>query len=286
MIGLGLLLALQQAGTDSLCGSPALCRIVAEAAKVNAAPGRLASYTARVELEASIISVKDEVVDGPTAVQQVMTEVSWVRTGPFSQRAIGARSRFSAVPISSMRYLLIGWIVPLTYGDRIPVFGKQSGGDVALAAPADIDPELVYAVHPLASDRERYYRYVSADTVDVALSRRIYPRGHSHPGGAESHPGQRLAGLVGGGHRVQPGHLGVGGEADEEGVEVRDRDPSCSIPAVDAEDPLGHVARRRLHVLHGCELDPLRRSFRDRPRGRVAEELESAWRSPRPRTGS
>ena len=51
MIGLGLLLALQQAGTDSLCGSPALCRIVAEAAKVNAAPGRLASYAARVELE-------------------------------------------------------------------------------------------------------------------------------------------------------------------------------------------------------------------------------------------
>ena len=85
MIGLGLLLALQQAGTDSLCGSPALCRLVAEAAGVNAAPGRLASYTARVELEASVISVKDEVVDGPTAVQQVMTEVRWGRTGPFSQ---------------------------------------------------------------------------------------------------------------------------------------------------------------------------------------------------------
>ena len=169
MIGLGLLLALQQAGTDSLCGSPALCRIVAAAAKVNAAPGRLASYTARAEVEASIISVKDEVVDGPTAVQQVMTDVSWERTGPFSQRAIGARSRFSAVPISSMRYLLIGWIVPLTYGDRFPVFGKQSGGDVAVAAPANIDPELIYAIHPLASDRERYYRYLSADTVDVAF---------------------------------------------------------------------------------------------------------------------
>ena len=175
MIGLGLLLALQQAGTDSLCGSPALCRIVAEAARVNAAPGRLASYTARVELEASVISVKDEVVDGPTAVQQVATDVSWERNGPFSQRAIGARSRFSAVPISGMRYLLIGWIVPLTYGDRFPVFGKQSGGDVALAAPADIDPELIYAVHPLASDRERYYRYVSADTRRRGISRRSIP---------------------------------------------------------------------------------------------------------------
>ena len=57
-----------------------------------------------------------------------------------------------------------------------PVFGKQSGGDVALAAPADIDPDLVYAVHPLASDRERYYRFVSADTARRDVPRRIYPR--------------------------------------------------------------------------------------------------------------
>jgi hypothetical protein len=169
MIGLGLLLALQQAGTDTLCGTPALCRLVAEAARVNAAPGRLATYTSRVELEASVISVKDEVVDGPTAVQQVATDVRWERNGPFMQRAVGTRSRFSAVPISGMRYLLIGWIVPLTYGDRFPVFGKQSGGDVALAAPSNLDPEFIYAVHPLASDRERFYRFVRADTVEVVF---------------------------------------------------------------------------------------------------------------------
>lgn len=169
MIGLGLLLVLQQAGTDSLCANPALCRLVAQAAEVNRAPGRLATYTARVELEASVISVMDEVVDGPTAVQQVETDVRWERNGPFMQRAIGTRSRFSAVPISGMRYLLIGWIVPITYGDRFPVFGKQSGGDVAVSAPSDVDPELIYAVHPLASDRERFYRYLSADTVDVAF---------------------------------------------------------------------------------------------------------------------
>lgn len=176
MIGLGLLLALQQA-PDSLCGSPALCRLVAQAAAVNAIPGRLATYSARVELEASVISVKDEVVDGPTAVQQVATDVHWERNGPFSQRAIGTRSRFSAVPLSGMRYLLIGWIVPLTYGDRFPVFGKQSGGDVSLAAPTDIDPDFIYAVHPLASDRGQYYRFVRADTVEAvfpdSVTRRI-----------------------------------------------------------------------------------------------------------------
>ena len=176
MIGLGLLLALQQAGTDSLCATPALCRLVAQAALVNVAPGRLATYTARVELEASVISVKDEVINGPTAVQQVATDVQWERNGPFTQRAVGARNRFSAVPLSSMRLLLIGWIVPLTYGDRIPVFGKQSGGDVSVAAPPNVDPELIYAVHPLASDRERFYRFLSADTLDVA-----FPDGVTRP---------------------------------------------------------------------------------------------------------
>lgn len=169
MIGLGLLLALQQAPADSLCATRALCQLVARAAEANRAPGRLASYTARAELEASVISVKDEVVNGPTAVQQVETEVSWERTGPFVQRAIGTRSRFSQVPLSGMRYLLIGWIVPLTYGDRFPVFGKQSGGDVALSAPDDVDPNLIYAVHPLATDREQFYRFVRADTLDVAF---------------------------------------------------------------------------------------------------------------------
>ena len=137
---------------------------MAEAAKVNAAPGRLATYAARVELEASIISVKDEVVDSPM-MQQVMTGSAGAHRSVQSARD----RRAKPFQRGAMRYLLIGWVVPLTYGDRFPVFGKQSGGDVALAAPANIDPELIYAVHPLASDRERYYRYVSADTVDVAF---------------------------------------------------------------------------------------------------------------------
>ncbi len=176
MMVLHLLLALQVTGADSVCATPALCRLVARAAEANRAPGRLATYAARVEIEASVISVKDEIVNGPTAVQQVETEVRWERNGPFSQRAIGTRSRFSQVPISNMRYLLIGWIVPLTYGDRFAVFGKQSGGDVTLPGPSDVDPQLIYAVHPLASDRERFYRFVSADTVNVS-----FPDGVTRP---------------------------------------------------------------------------------------------------------
>lgn len=175
MIALGLLLALQQARSDSLCATPALCRLVAEAAEVNRAPGRLASYTARVELEAAIISVKEDVVDGPTAVQQVETDVRWERNGPFSQHAIGARNRFSDVPLSGTRFLLIGWISPLTYGERVPIFGRQSGGDLTSLAPSDVDPALVYAVHPLASDRASFYRFLEADTLDAP-----FPDGVSH----------------------------------------------------------------------------------------------------------
>ena len=38
---------------------------------------------------------------------------------------LGARSRYSLVPLSRMRYLLLGWIAPLTYGERFPIFGRQ-----------------------------------------------------------------------------------------------------------------------------------------------------------------
>lgn len=177
MLGLGLLLMLQGAVADTTCATAALCELVARAAEVNRVPGRLAAYTARVEVEASIISVRDDYVDGPTAIQQVATDVRWERNGPFVQRAVGARSRYSLVPLSRMRFLLIGWISPLTYGERIPIFGRQGAGDVEDPMPGDVDPALIYAVHPLASDRADYYRFLGADTLEApfpgGITRRI-----------------------------------------------------------------------------------------------------------------
>ena len=38
-----------------------------------------------------------------------------------------------------------------------------------LTTASKVDPDLVYAIHPLASDRERFYRYLSADTISVAF---------------------------------------------------------------------------------------------------------------------
>lgn len=169
LLTLGVLLSLQQAVPDSTCATPAICDVVDRAAAANRLPGRLASYTAKVELEAAVISVKQQFVDGPTAVQQVETDVRWERGGPFYQRGVGTRSRFTEVPLTGMRYLLIGWITPITYGDRFAVFGKQSGVDAAEAGPSDVDPDFVYAVHPFASDRARYYRFIAMDTVKVVF---------------------------------------------------------------------------------------------------------------------
>lgn len=167
MVTFGLLLALQGTPVDTTCSTAALCELVARAAEVNRVPGRLATYTARVELEAGIISVKEAFVDGPTAIQQVATDVRWERNGPFMQHAVGARSRYSLVPLSRIRYLLLGWIAPLTYGERFPIFGRQGASDVSDPVPNDVDPALIYAVHPLASDRADFYRYVSADTLTL-----------------------------------------------------------------------------------------------------------------------
>ncbi len=171
MIALGLFLVLQQGATDTLptCASAALCQLVGRAAAQNQVPGRVASYTARTEIEAAVISVEDRTVNGPTAVQQVETDVSWTRAGVVKQHAIGSRNRFSALPLSSLRYLLIGWITPITYGDRFAVFGRQSGVDLDTPSASEVDPDLVYAIHPLASDRERFYRYLKADTLSLAF---------------------------------------------------------------------------------------------------------------------
>lgn len=152
---------------DTVCATPALCELVARAAAVNRMPGNLAHYTATVESEVAVITVRPDRIDSPDAVEEFRSEVAWHRDAPFERHTIGYRSRNAALPIAPVRYLLVGTIVPLTYGDRFAVLPRNVGRD-SLGAHS-LDPDLVYAIHPLASDREAYYRFVRADTGDVRL---------------------------------------------------------------------------------------------------------------------
>jgi hypothetical protein len=97
-------------------------------------------------------------------VDQVASQVRWDRSGRFGQHIVATRSATTTLPLSRIRYLLLGWITPITTGDRLPVFGRQLGQARQFTWPPE-DTASAYARHPLGADRERYYRFVSADTV-------------------------------------------------------------------------------------------------------------------------
>ncbi len=165
MILLAALLAV--APPDTVCATPALCELVARAAAVNRLPGNLAHYSASVESEMAVITVRPDRIDSPDAVEEFRSRVDWHRDAQFERHTIGYRSRNAALPIAPVRYLLVGTIVPLTYGDRFAVLPRNVGRD-SLGART-LDSNLVYAIHPLASDRGEYYRFVRADTGDIRL---------------------------------------------------------------------------------------------------------------------
>lgn len=161
MIPLLLLLA----ASDTSCATAAICRLRDQAILANREPGQIASYHATVESEAAVISIRSGFVDGASSIESYESTVSWDRDGTFRQHAIGFRARTANLPVSTARWLLIGWIAPMTYGNHIPIFGRQPGGDSAGPDRREIDPGLVYAISPLSAESQRYYRFTRVDTV-------------------------------------------------------------------------------------------------------------------------
>jgi hypothetical protein len=82
----------------------------------------------------------------------------------FAQEIVATRSATTTLPINRVRYLLLGWITPITTGDRLAVFARQLGMAQHFTWPPE-DTTSVYARHPLAADRASFYRFTKADTV-------------------------------------------------------------------------------------------------------------------------
>jgi hypothetical protein len=114
---------------DTLCATPALCALVEQAARVNRLPGNLAYYSADVESELAVITVRPDRIDSPDAVEEFRMEVAWFRDAPFERHTVGYRSRNAALPIAPVRYLLMGTIVPSRMAVRIAVLPRNVGRD-------------------------------------------------------------------------------------------------------------------------------------------------------------
>lgn len=141
----------------------ALRALVAEAAEVNRrVPAALGGYRAQLESEISIGNRRSERMEMSVQLEQIASTLEWDRTGRYRQTVIGYRSQQLGTSIATLGLFRSGWAVPSLYGNRLALlFGRDTVDAMRRRRPTD--PQ--YAVHPLADDREYYYRFSGGDTV-------------------------------------------------------------------------------------------------------------------------
>lgn len=171
------------AGDTTAYASAALRALVADAARGNRLPAGLASYRARVESEIAVAARRDQGTEALFGVEQVASTLRWTRAGYYDQHVVGDRARQTGLNFSVLALARTGWATPVLYGNRLRLRretderagrGRPRGGVLRRGGrqgAADTMP----VVHPLADDRDRYYRYAGGDTVATvgAGSRRV-----------------------------------------------------------------------------------------------------------------
>lgn len=143
--------------------------IITDAAQFNRrVPPALGGYRARVESEISFGTQRPDKGELSVSVEQVSSELRWNRTGAFEQRVIGYRSQSLGLQFASLGFFRNAWAVPSLYGNRLALlFGIDTTSRRPPVGRQRTVRSTVFAVHPLAEDREKVYRYHGGDTVVV-----------------------------------------------------------------------------------------------------------------------
>ena len=167
-----LLLFLQvatQAPDTATYTSLALRRMVAEASVINhRVPPGLGEYAAQLESEISL-GFRDgssgrEVT---TSVEQVASALTWKRTGEVDQHVTGYRSQSLGPQLATIGLFEDAWAVPSLYGNRLALlFGRNAAPRRRSTGLLRAESARQWAVHPLADDRERIYRFAGGDTIE------------------------------------------------------------------------------------------------------------------------
>ncbi|MEX2179475.1 MAG: hypothetical protein WD801_12245 [Gemmatimonadaceae bacterium] len=182
MLVLALLTQMAQAmpSPDSVYATPALREFIARAAAGNRAPPpALAGYGASVETEFAFIlrdSLGREMVG---QIEQLAARAEWERSGRYDLHVVGFRSQTLGAPYSALTFTRM-YTVPTLYGNRLAI-GMNDGlprtrGEVVNRekrvrqdSAAGLQPYR--SVHPLAQDRDAYYRFSGGDTAAIVYSR-------------------------------------------------------------------------------------------------------------------
>jgi len=154
-------------GRDSTTYStPALRSLVSEAAEFNRrVPAGLGGYRARLESEISIGNRRAEGMEMSVSLEQVASTLTWDRTGEYEQLVTGYRSQSIGAVFSTLGFFSSGWAIPSLYGNRIALLFGRDTTESARRRSRRRASDPLYAVHPLAADRERYYRFAGGDTI-------------------------------------------------------------------------------------------------------------------------
>ncbi|MBW7932369.1 MAG: hypothetical protein H3C62_01905 [Gemmatimonadaceae bacterium] len=142
--------------------------IITDAVRANRrVPLSLGAYRAELESEISIGSKRPDKGELSFSVEQVASELYWDRTGAFEQRVLGYRSQTLGLQFASIGFLRNAWAVPALYGNRLALLFGTDTSRRPRVGRGSTSRSTVFAVHPLAEDRERVYRYRGGDTVVV-----------------------------------------------------------------------------------------------------------------------
>lgn len=165
---------------DTLHTRPAPVRtlqtLLDEASRLNTLPPTLLGYRADVESEMGVLLHRDDGTEFTTAMEQIASTVRWSRGGLTEQHVIGYRTRGTVVALLSTGSATGGWLTPSLYGNRLRIRTerRESGGrvlsaeDSARVARRSVrrdGSDTLPAVHPLAADRDRFYRFTGGDTI-------------------------------------------------------------------------------------------------------------------------
>jgi hypothetical protein len=139
--------------------------LVVEAAHINhRVPPTLGRYRANLESEISVGTHDGGGSEMAASIEQVASTLTWTRTGEFEQRVVGYRAQALGLELATISFIRNSWAVPSLYGNRLALlFGRDTARGGIAGANAR---RTTFAVHPLADDRERVYRYSGGDTVE------------------------------------------------------------------------------------------------------------------------
>ncbi|MEP6506649.1 MAG: hypothetical protein ABJC63_00375 [Gemmatimonadales bacterium] len=166
---LSLIVFAQITSTDSVYSSSRLRDFVSQAAIQNhAPPPEFRGYTAHVETEMSLLMRDTLGRERAAQIEQLASTVKWTRGSDYGMHVVGYRAQSLGPSISTLSFLT-GWTEPSLYGERI-LLGAQFISDSARISKRKASGDSLFAVHPFASDRDRYYRFSGGDTVTTLRS--------------------------------------------------------------------------------------------------------------------